>query len=179
MFGSLVGAMAALAGPLHGMANQECLRFLKEISKDIQDPSDEKTVHAYVEDLMAKGGVLYGFGHAVLRVEDPRATVEYGLGEKIVPQDPLFRLSVTLRKVGSDILKKIGKAADPYPNVDAVSGCLLSACGLTDENYYTVLFGLSRCVGIAGQIVYERKEARGGKGIPIVRPKYLYTGPNR
>jgi len=179
MFGSLVGAMAALAGPLHGMANQECLRFLKDISKDIKDPSDEKIVNDYVENLLAKGGVLYGFGHAVLRVEDPRATVQYGLGEKIAPKDPLFRLAVTLRKVGSDILKKKGKAADPYPNVDAVSGCLLSACGLTDENYYTVLFGLSRCVGIAGQIVFERKEARGGKGVPIVRPSYLYTGPKR
>jgi len=74
---------------------------------------------------------------------------------------------------------KKGKAADPYPNVDAVSGSLLSACGLTDENYYTVLFGLSRCVGIAGQIVWERTEARGGKGIPIVRPSYIYTGPVR
>lgn len=179
MFGSLVGAMAALAGPLHGMANQECLRFLKGISKDIQDPTDEKDLYEYVENLLAKGEVLFGFGHAVLRVEDPRATVEYALGEKIASQDPLFRLAVTLRKVGSEILKKKGKAADPYPNVDAVSGCLLSANGLTDENYYTVLFGLSRCVGIAGQIVYERKEARGGKGIPIVRPKYLYSGPKR
>lgn len=179
MYGSLVGAMAALAGPLHGMANQECLRFLKEIAKDIKDPSDEKELHAYVENLLAKGGVLYGFGHAVLRVEDPRATVEFALGEDLAKNDPLFRLAVTLRKVGSEILKKKGKAADPYPNVDAVSGCLLSACGLKDENYYTVLFGLSRCVGIAAQIVYERKEARGGKGIPIVRPKYLYSGPVR
>ncbi len=179
MYGSLVGAMAALAGPLHGMANQECLRFLKDIAKDIKDPSDEKVVATYLENLLAKGGVLYGFGHAVLRVEDPRATVQYALGEKIAPKDPIFRLAVTLRKVGSEILMKKGKAADPYPNVDAVSGSLLSACGLTDENYYTVLFGLSRCVGIAGQIVWERTEARGGKGIPIVRPSYIYTGPVR
>ncbi len=179
MYGSLVGAMAALAGPLHGMANQECLRFLKEISKDIADPSDEKAVYAYVENLLAKGGVLYGFGHAVLRVEDPRAAVEYALGEKIAAKDPIFRLAVTLRKVGSEILLKKGKAADPYPNVDAVSGSLLSACGLMDENYYTVLFGLSRCVGIAGQIVWERTIARSGKGIPIVRPSYIYTGPVR
>ncbi len=179
MYGSLVGAMAALAGPLHGMANEECLRFLRDISKDIKDPSDEKAVYAYVENLLAKGGVLYGFGHAVLRVEDPRAAVEYALGEKIAAKDPIFRLAVTLRKVGSEILLKKGKAADPYPNVDAVSGSLLSACGLTDENYYTVLFGLSRCVGIAGQIVWERTKARGGKGIPIVRPSYIYTGPVR
>lgn len=179
MYGSLVGAMAALAGPLHGMANQECLRFLKDIAKDVKDPRDEKALTAYVENLLGKGGVLFGFGHAVLRVEDPRATVQYALGESIAPEDPLFRLAVTLRKVGSEVLKKKGKAADPYPNVDAVSGCLLSACGLSDESYYTVLFGMARCVGIAAQIVYERKEARGGKGTPIVRPKYLYTGPVR
>lgn len=179
MYGSLLGAMAALAGPLHGMANQESLRFLKDISKDIKDPTDEKAVGDHLENLLAKGGVLFGFGHAVLRVEDPRATVQYVLGETIAPSDPLFRLAVTIRKVGSEILKKKGKAADPYPNVDAVSGCLLSACGLTDENYFTVLFGMSRCVGIAAQIVYERKEARGGKGTPIVRPKYLYSGPVR
>ena len=179
MYGSLVGAMAALAGPLHGMANQESLRFLKEISKDIKDPTDEKAVGDHLESLLNKGGVLFGFGHAVLRVEDPRATVQYTLGETIAPSDPLFRLAVTIRKVGSEILKKKGKAADPYPNVDAVSGCLLSACGLTDENYFTVLFGMARCAGIAAQIVWERKEARGGKGTPIVRPKYIYTGPVR
>jgi citrate synthase len=177
MYGSLVGAMAGLAGPLHGMANQECLRFLKTVSKEIKDPADEKSVTEYVESLLNSGGVLYGFGHAVLRVEDPRATVQFDLGEQIAPNDPLFRLAVTLRKVGTQALQKRGKVSNPYPNVDAVSGCLLSACGLTDENYYTVLFGLARCVGIAAQIVWERTEARGGKGIPIVRPSYLYTGP--
>ncbi len=177
MYGSLVGAMAGLAGPLHGMANQECLRFLKTVSKEIKDPADEKSLAEYVESLLNSGGVLYGFGHAVLRVEDPRATVQFALGEQIAPADPLFRLAVTLRKVGTEALQKRGKVSNPFPNVDAVSGCLLSACGLTDENYYTVLFGLARCVGIAAQIVWERTEARGGKGIPIVRPSYLYTGP--
>jgi citrate synthase len=84
-----------------------------------------------------------------------------------------------MRKLGSEALKKQPKVSDPYPNVDAVSGSLLNSVGLTDENYYTVLFGLSRCVGIAAQIVYERTQARGGKGTPIVRPKYIYTGPKR
>lgn len=179
MFGALTGAMAALAGPLHGMANQECLRFLKTVAKDITDPADAGQVSEYVESLLNSGGVLYGFGHAVLRVQDPRATVQYALGERIASKDPLFRLAVTLRDVGSAALKKRGKVSDPHPNVDAVSGCLLNACGLTDENYYTVLFGLARCVGIASQIVWERCEARNGKGTPIVRPSYVYTGPKR
>jgi citrate synthase len=179
MFGSLTGAMAALAGPLHGMANQECLRFLKAVSNDIKDPSNVAQVTEYVENLLNNGGVLYGFGHAVLRVEDPRATVQFALGETLAPNDRLFRLAVTLRQVGSEALKKRPKISNPYPNVDAVSGCLLNACGLTDENYYTVLFGLSRCVGIASQIVWERTEARNGKGTPIIRPNYVYTGPVR
>jgi citrate synthase len=177
MYGSLAGAMAGLAGPLHGMANQECLRFVKEIAGEIKDPTDENALDAYIENRLATGGVLFGFGHAVLRVEDPRATVQYALGEDIAAKDPLFRLAVSLRKVGVAALKKRPKISNPYPNVDAVSGTLLNACGLTDETYYTVLFGLSRCVGIASQIVWERTEARGGKGLPIVRPKYLYTGP--
>ncbi len=179
LYGALAGAMAGLAGPLHGMANQECLRFLKEVARAVPDPGDEKALRDYVENRLRSGGVLYGFGHAVLRVEDPRATVQYALGEKIAPQDPLFRLAASLRKVGSEALKKQGKVQDPYPNVDAVSGCLLNACGLGDEDYYTVLFGLARCVGIAAQIVWERTEARNGKGTPIVRPSYLYTGPKR
>jgi len=179
MFGSLMAAMAALAGPLHGMANQECLIFLKEALKNVNDPSSEAEVQKYVEDLFAQGKKLYGFGHAVLRVEDPRATVQYKLGEEICPDFPVFRMAVTMRTVGSEFLKKQPKVSNPYPNVDAVSGSLLSACGLTDENYYTVLFGLSRCVGIAAQIIYERYEARGGKGTPIIRPKYIYSGPSR
>jgi citrate synthase len=179
MYGSLCGAMAGLAGPLHGMANQECLRFLKHTLDAVKDPDDPAKLETYVEELLNNKGVLYGFGHAVLRVEDPRATVQYGLGKEIVPNDPLFRLALNLREVGSVALAKRGKVSDPHPNVDAVSGTLLNACGLTDEDYYTVLFGLSRCVGIASQIVYERTEARNGKGVPIVRPKYVYTGPVR
>lgn len=177
MYGSLAAAMAALAGPLHGMANQECLRFVKEVAAAIQDPTDLAEVSQYVENRLATGGVLFGFGHAVLRVEDPRATVQYELGEQIAKDDPLFRLAVSLRTAGVEALKKRPKVSNPYPNVDAVSGTLLNATGLTDESYFTVLFGLARCVGIASQIVWERTEARGGKGMPIVRPKYVYTGP--
>jgi len=177
MYESLLGAMAGLAGPLHGKANQECLRFLRDTLPKVQDPDNEASVRNFCEQVWESGGKLYGFGHAVLRVEDPRATVQYELGEKIAPQDPYFRLACTLRKVGSEFLSTKEKVSNPYPNVDAVSGSLLNASGLTDENYYTVLFGLSRCVGIATQILYERTQARGGKGTPIIRPKYIYSGP--
>jgi citrate synthase len=86
-------------------------------------------------------------------------------------------MAKAMREIGVEFLKQHPKVSNPYPNVDAISGSLLTACGLTDESYYTVLFGMSRCVGIAIQIVYEREEARGGKGTPIIRPKYIYSGP--
>lgn len=179
IYGSLIGAMSGLAGPLHGMANQECLRFLKRALEAVKDPTDEDAIRAYIQKLWDNKDKLFGFGHAVLRVEDPRATVQYALGEEIAADNDLFKMAMSMRKLGVEFLSTQEKVSNPYPNVDAVSGSLLTAEGLTDETYYTVLFGLSRCVGIAAQIVYEREEARGGKGTPIIRPKYLYSGPKR
>ena len=119
------------------------------------------------------GGKIFGFGHAVLRAEDPRATVQYALGQQICGDDELFQTASVLRDVAVRVLKEYPKISNPYPNVDAVSGSLLNASGLHDSNYYTVLFGLSRLSGIAAQIVDERTRFRGGKGVPIYRPKYI------
>jgi citrate synthase len=177
IYGSLIGAMSGLAGPLHGMANQECLRFLKKSLGEVKDPTNVDAVNNYLQKLWDNKEKLYGFGHAVLRVEDPRATVQYALGEEICGDNELYLMAKAMRELGVEFLKQHPKVSNPYPNVDAVSGSLLTACGLTDETYYTVLFGMSRCVGIAIQIVYEREEARGGKGTPIIRPKYIYNGP--
>lgn len=91
---------------------------------------------------------------------------------------PLVKTALLLREAGPNVLKKMPKVASPYPNVDAISGVMLTAAGFPYPEYYTVLFGLSRCVGIAIQIVYERLYARGGKGLPIVRPKYMYKASN-
>ncbi|MFT5458667.1 MAG: citrate synthase, partial [Myxococcota bacterium] len=165
---SLAAAMCGLSGPLHGRANQDCLEFVRKVGT-----SDAGNVEAFVRQTLASGGKIYGFGHAVLRQEDPRATIQYGVGEEVCPDDPLFRTAVTLRSVAVKVLKEFPKVSNPYPNVDAVSGSLLNACGLSDSNYYTVLFGLSRITGIAAQIVDERLRARGGKGVPIYRPKYI------
>ena len=134
----------------------------------------EDQVEAILRERLAKRQLIFGFGHAVLRVEDPRATVEYELLERHFSDHPLAKMALLLRKVGPKVLSENPKITDPYPNVDAVSGILLTAAGFPHPEYYTVLFGLSRCVGIAIQIVYERVEARGGKGLPIVRPKYFF-----
>lgn len=167
-YSSLAAAMAGLYGPLHGRANQDCLDFVRRVGT-----SDPAAVERFVRAELEAGGKIFGFGHAVLRAEDPRATIEYALGDEICPDDPLFATARTLREVATRVLKESPKVSNPYPNVDAVSGALLNAAGLTDSAYYTVLFGLSRITGIAAQIVDERLRLRGGKGVPIYRPKYL------
>lgn len=168
IYASLAAAMCALYGPLHGRANQDCLNFVRSVGT-----SDPDEVERFVRDRVSTGGKIFGFGHAVLRAEDPRATIQYGLGQEICPDDPLFRTALTLREVAVKVLDSIEKISNPYPNVDAVSGSLLNASGLTDSNYYTVLFGLSRITGIAAQIVDERIRLRGGRGVPIYRPKFI------
>jgi citrate synthase len=165
---SLAASMAALYGPLHGRANQECLQFVREVGT-----SDPREVEAFVRKLLADGGKVFGFGHAVLRKEDPRAKVQYAFAEKHFANDPLVKIVLTLRKIVPPILQESPKISNPFPNVDAVSGSLLNAAGLKDAEYYTMLFGWSRVVGIAAQIVDERCVLREGKGVPIYRPRFI------
>lgn len=174
LLGSLSAAMCALAGPRHGSANQQSLEFVKGVSEALGPRPTAEQISDLIEKRLAKNEVVPGFGHAVLRVEDPRATIQYEFIKKHYPDHPLVKVALLLREVVPPILKKNPKIANPYPNVDAVSGTLLSAAGFAHPEYYTVLFGLARCVGIAIQILYERKYARAGKGTPIIRPKYLY-----
>lgn len=170
-FASACASMAALYGPLHGRANQDCLELVRKVGTD-----DPEKAAEYIKAAFERGDKIYGFGHAVLRAEDPRARVQYALGDRICPDDPLFRTAKTLRTVAPAVLGQFEKVSNPFPNVDAVSGALLNAVGLTDSNYYTVLFGLSRMAGIAAQVIDERVRARGGKGVPIYRPKYIAEG---
>lgn len=175
MYESILAAMCGLAGPRHGKANQECLNFVEECVRAVGGAPSEGLTRELIENRLANRQLIFGFGHAVLKVEDPRATVLMELGDEICPQDVNYRMVSMLRKVVPPILGKNPKISDPYPNVDLASGSLLHACGLENSDYYTVLFGMSRVVGIAIQVVYERCEARGGKGTPIVRPKYIYA----
>lgn len=174
LYQSLSAAMNALAGPRHGKANQDCLQFVKEVNEKLNNEPSEEKVEALIRSKLENKELVYGFGHAVLRVEDPRATVQYDYAQKNFPEDPLIKTALMLRKVGPKVLSENPKITNPYPNVDAISGSLLSAAGFPYPEYFTLLFGLSRVVGIGMQIVYERLEARDGKGLPIIRPKYLY-----
>lgn len=174
LYGSIAASMNALAGPRHGRANQECLEFTSEMLTTLGERATEADVENLIREKLNRKELVYGFGHAVLRVEDPRATVQYALAQKYYPDHPLVKMALMIRKMGSKVLKENPKISDPYPNVDAISGTLLTAAGFAYPDYFTVLFGLARTVGIAIQIVDERLYAKEGKGTPIVRPKYIY-----
>ena len=174
MYGSLAAAMVALAGPRHGKANQECLEFVENILKQVGPAASPGDIERLIRQKLDSHEVIVGFGHAVLRVEDPRASVCYQYCQKHFSHHPLVKIAQMLRTEGSRVLKENAKISDPHPNVDAITGVMLTAAGFPYPEYYTVLFGLSRCVGIAIQIVYERLYAREGKGTPIVRPSYVY-----
>jgi citrate synthase len=167
-YSSLAAAMAGLYGPLHGRANQECLNFVKSVGT-----TDPDEIEQFVRDTLSGGGKIFGFGHAVLRAEDPRATVQYGVGEELCGDDPLFKTALAMRERAVKVLKENPKISNPYPNVDAVSGTLLNASGLTDSDYYTLLFGFARIAGITAQIVDERVHMRNGRGVPIYRCSYI------
>lgn len=174
MYLSLTSAIAALAGPRHGKANQDCLEFVEEVLKELGPQASPEEVEKFLRKKLANNELIFGFGHAVLRVEDPRARVFYEYAQRNYPDHDLVRMTSLLRAMGPKVLKENPKISNPYPNVDAISGTVLAAAGFHYPQYFTILFSLSRIVGISIQIVYERCVAREGKGTPIVRPKYIY-----
>lgn len=163
---SFSAAMAGLAGPLHGLANQEVLIFLEKIVADLGHKYSEEQLKTWVWNHLKSGQVVPGYGHAVLRKTDPRYECQRQFALKHLPKDDLFRLVSTLYKITPNILLEQGKAKNPWPNVDAHSGVLLQYFGLKEMNFYTVLFGVSRALGCLSQLVWAR-----GMGLPLERPK--------
>merc|ERR1711939_800329 len=167
---SLAAGLNGLAGPLHGLANQEVLRWLQEMKNSIgNDLSDEK-IKEYLWSTLKAGRVVPGYGHAVLRKTDPRYVSQREFAQKHLPDDPMFKLVSQVYKIAPGVLTEHGKTKNPYPNVDAHSGVLLQYYGLTEQNYYTVLFGVSRALGVLPQLIIDR-----AVGAPIERPKSFST----
>ena len=171
LYSSMAGAMNALSGPLHGRANQSCFEFVKRIGT-----SDPAEVERFVRGELADHRPIFGFGHAVLRSEDPRAAVQFELGEEICPDDEYFRTIRVLRQIAPMVLAENPKISNTNANVDIASGTLLNFVGLSQPEYYTTFFGWARVAGIGAQIVDERTVMRNGKGVAIYRPKYMPEG---
>lgn len=168
VYASMVAAMNALSGPRHGRANQSCLEFVQRIGTD-----DPVQVEAFIRGELQAGRPIYGFGHAVLREEDPRARLQFQIGSELCPDDPNFRIVTTLREVAPRVLSEIEKISNPHANVDIASGTLLHYAGFHDASTYTLFFGWARVAGIGAQLVDEATVFRDGKGVAIYRPKYI------
>lgn len=168
---SLSAGINGLAGPLHGLANQEVIRWIEEMQKELgtETPSKEQ-IAQYIKDTLAAGKVVPGYGHAVLRQTDPRFTAQMDFGKKHCPDSPLVQCVWNVYEVAPEILGATGKIKNPWPNVDAHSGALLKYFGLVEEDFYTVLFGVSRALGVLASLCWDR-----ALGFPIERPKSITT----
>jgi citrate synthase len=159
-------AINGLAGPLHGLANQENLKWILNLIEKFNGVPSKEEIKKFAWDTLNSGQVIPGYGHAVLRQTDPRYTAQREFALRYLPEDPVFKTVSNIYEVVPDILKEHGKAKNPWPNVDAHSGCLQYYYGVKQFDFYTVLFGVSRALGITAQIIYDR-----AMGMPIERPK--------
>jgi len=169
-FYAFSAALNALAGPLHGLANQECLGWLIEVKNKFDGVPSRDELYKFAWDTLNSGHVIPGYGHAVLRVPDPRFTAQMEFAKKRFPDDDLVRLADMVFDVVPTVLREQGKAKNPAPNVDAISGTLQYYYGVRDFDFYTVLFGVGRALGVTANYVWSR-----ALGMPIERPKSLAT----
>lgn len=165
---STSAGLNGLAGPLHGLANQECLRFVLDVLEKFGGVPSDDDLKAFTWERLNGGQVIPGYGHAVLRVIDPRFTAFYNFAESHDLNDDTVNLMKKLFQIVPGVLTEQGKAKNPWPNVDAASGSLLQYYGMKEFEFYTVMFGVSRAMGICSQILVNRM-----MGASIVRPKSL------
>jgi citrate synthase len=163
-------ALDGLAGPLHGLANQQSLKWLLDVYNEFGGVPSKDKLREFAHDTLNQGQVIPGYGHAVLRKTDPRYTAQFEFAKKHMPEDERFKLARLLYDVVPEVLKEQGKAKNPWPNVDAISGTLQYHYGVTEMDFYTVMFGASRILGVSSNAVWAR-----ALGQPIERPKSLTT----
>jgi citrate synthase len=168
---SFAAGMNGLAGPLHGLANQEVIKWILELREELNTelPTKEQII-AYVKKTLGEGKVVPGYGHAVLRKTDPRFTAQMEFGKKHLPNDALVKTVWNIYEAVPPVLQSMGKIKNPWPNVDAHSGALLVHFGLKEYEFYTVLFGVSRSLGVLASLCWDR-----ALGYSLERPKSVTT----
>ena len=148
--------MDGLAGPLHGLANEECLRWLLAMRASFTEMPTAAQVEQYALDWLNSGKVVPGYGHAVLRVTDPRFTAQNKFGARYLPEDEIYRLANLVYQTVPDVLTRLNKVKNPWPNVDAITGALQYHYGIREFDFYTVLFGVGRSLGLTTHAVWCR-----------------------
>lgn len=167
---ALSAGLNSLAGPLHGLANQESLRWLLGIYQEFDGVPTKEQLHQYAWETLNRGQVIPGYGHAVLRKPDPRFTAQFKYAQEYLPDDEVFQIAKLVFEVVPKVLIEQGKAKNPAPNVDAISGTLQHHYGIKEFDFYTVMFGVGRALGVSANAVWSR-----ALGQPLERPKSLTT----
>ena len=168
---SYAAGMNGLAGPLHGLANQEVIKWVFEMQEELQtDAPTKEQIAEYVKKTLSEGKVVPGYGHAVLRKTDPRFEAQMAFGKKHMPDDPLVNTIWNIYEVVPPILQSMAKIKNPWPNVDAHSGALLVHYGMVEYEFYTVLFAVSRALGVLSSLCWDR-----ALNFPLERPKSVTT----
>lgn len=170
-FLSFAAGMNGLAGPLHGLANQEVIKWIFEMRETLGvDLPSKEQIADYVKKTLSEGKVVPGYGHAVLRKTDPRFTAQMEFGKKHMPDDALVQTVWRIYETVPEILNSLGKVKNPWPNVDSHSGALLVHYGMVEYEFYTVLFAVSRALGVMASLIWDR-----ALGFPLERPKSVTT----
>ena len=168
---SFASGMNGLAGPLHGLANQEVIKWILNMKEELGGGKPtKKQIEDYVNKTIKAGKVIPGYGHAVLRKTDPRYTAQWDFAKRYIEEDDLIDTVHMIYEVVPPILESLGKIKNPWPNVDAHSGALLVHYGMEEYDFYTVLFGVSRALGVLAQLIWDR-----ALGLPIERPSSTTT----
>ena len=158
---AIVGAIAALKGPLHGGANEWVMATLKKIGS-------EDKVDAWVDDMLDRGKKIPGFGHAIYKVTDPRAIILKEIGRKAFDRadtnEPNW-FAMTER-----MERRVFERKGLVPNVDLYSASVLYSLGFPID-LLTALFAANRVVGWAAHVIEQHSDNR------IIRPTINYTGP--
>ena len=163
--------MNGLAGPLHGLANQEVLTWLMKLREELGGGLPTKDqIAEYIKRTLEQGKVVPGYGHAVLRKTDPRFTAQQEFYRRYIKHDDVCEIVQMVYEVAPPILEATGKIKNPWPNVDAHSGALLVHYGMNEFDFYTVLFGVSRALGVLASLIWDR-----ALGHPLERPSSVTT----
>lgn len=162
--------LLGLAGPLHGLAAQEVLRWILKMQSHIGESFSDQDVRDYLWSTLRSGQVVPGYGHGVLRKPDPRfkALIDFADAREDIAANPVYRLVKKNSEIAPGVLTEHGKTKNPHPNVDSASGVLFHHYGFTNPLYYTVTFGVSRGLGPLAQLIWDR-----ALGLPIERPKSI------
>ncbi len=121
-----------------------------------KEPTEE-VIKKALWDTLNSGQVIPGYGHAVLRKTDPRYESQMEFCQKNLPDYPLFKVINMIYQVAPGVLTEHGKAKNPWPNVDAQSGVIQWYYGVTEYEFYTVLFGIGRAIGTLANITWDRR----------------------